>query len=46
MIKVGALFRSITVCHFECEQDGSDATKTDRSRKQDVLKELQLLRIK
>jgi len=32
------------MCH--CEQDGSDAGKTDRGRKQEVLKELQLLRIK
>jgi len=28
------------------EQDGSDAARSDRSRKQDVLKELQLLHTK
>ena len=34
------------VC-FECRQNGSaDAARTDRSRRQEVLKELQLLRIK
>jgi len=27
-------------------QNGSDAARTDRSRKQEVLKELQLLRMK
>lgn len=29
-----------------CAQDGSDAARADRSRKQDVLKELQLLHVK